>query len=93
MEASQIPRPDPDVIWRVLDGEAVLVSARAGKVRVLNEIGTAIWRLLDGDRSIEDIRRQLLEQFDVPAERVEADLGDFLADLAQKGLLIVSPRP
>ena len=43
MDSDKIPRPDPNIIWRIVDDGAVLVSPQIGKVRVLNEVGTAIW--------------------------------------------------
>ena len=88
MDAKQTPRPHPDVIWRVLDGEAVIVSPHEGHVRVLNQVATTIWMLLDGRRTVGDIQLALSDKYDVAANQAAADVRRFLDDLSSRGLLI-----
>ena len=83
-------RPNPQVVSRVVAGEAVLLTPAQGKVRVLNEVGAAIWELLDGQRSIRQIAAALSEQFDVTPQTAEADALHFLADLAERGIVLIN---
>ncbi|MCA9937044.1 MAG: PqqD family protein [Anaerolineales bacterium] len=87
MDPQLIPLPVPDIIWRILDGEVVLVSPRAGKVRVLNEVGSALWQLLDGKRTVGEMQAYLVRHYDVMPAQAAADLDTFLQDLAARGLI------
>ena len=86
-EASDRPRREPSVAWRVIEGEAVMVLPATGKVHTLNAVGTRFWELVDGHRSITEIVRQLEDEFDAPAEAIAADCRRFASELAERRLL------
>ena len=86
-EASDRPRRDPSVAWRVIQGEAVMVLPSTGKVHTLNAVGTRFWELVDGQRSLADIVEQLEEEFDAPADAIAADCRRFASELAERRLL------
>jgi len=56
-----------------------------------NEVGSAIFRLLDGARDGRDIARQLSVEFVVDLERAQQDVVVFLQALSEAGL--VRPAP
>ena len=87
MNAEQVPTLPPDIVWRLLDDGAVLVSPEIGKVRVLNEVGTTIWRLIDGRHSLGYIQQELVKKYNVSNERARADLHTFMRDLTDRGLV------
>ena len=78
----------PGIIWRALDGNAVLLAPISGNVRVLNGIGTIIWKQLAEGRAPEDIRSDLLAGYDATPEQVDADLDEFLAMLLAEEMLL-----
>jgi len=82
-----ILNPNPQVISRTLEGETVLLLPEQGKVRVINEVGAAIWELLDGQRSIRQVAAAISEHFDVDLHTAEADTLNFIAELAERGLV------
>jgi coenzyme PQQ biosynthesis protein PqqD len=86
-EASDRPRRDPSVAWRVIQGEAVMVLPATGKVHTLNAVGTRFWELIDGRRSLAEIAEQLEEEFDAPADAIAADCRRFAGELAERRLL------
>ena len=86
-EASDRPKRDPSVAWRVIQGEAVMVLPSTGKVHTLNAVGTRFWELVDGQRSLAEIVRQIAEEFDAPAEAIAADCRRFASELAERRLL------
>ena len=53
----------------------------------LTGTGAAIWRLIDGTRSREQLLAALSEQFETSGPGVESDVEDFLARLRSAGLL------
>lgn len=87
------PRVAPDLIWRLLDDNAVVVSPRVGEVRVLNGVGTVIWQLLVECRSRKDILTHLVANYQVSPEQAAADLDRFLLDLAGRGVIVWDAAP
>lgn len=84
------PQRAPAVTGRVVDGEAVLVHPRQGKIRVLNGVGARIWELADGERSVADLARAVATEYDVDLGRAESDAAAFCAELLNRGLLTLN---
>lgn len=88
-ETKQHPQRLDGLIWREVDDGIVIVSPTAGKVRVLNKVGSAIWELLDGDHTPATIQSNLCNQFSqVPPEQINQDIQTFLDDLTNRGLIV-----
>ena len=87
MKKEDIPSQIPDVIWRVLDDNAVLVSPEGGRVTTLNDVGTAIWRLIDGQKSLQEIADRLVQQYDVDIDQASLDVENFLIKLDERYLI------
>lgn len=81
------PRVSQGLIWRFLDEDTVLVSPRTGDVRVLNGIGTFIWKLMLKETCVAEIESCLVSQYNVQDETARDDLDRFLADLSERGLI------
>ncbi len=88
MNKEKSPKVAPEVIWQQLDANAVVVSPKEGKVRVLNGSGTLVWQMLAQNESLTAIRDRLVQIYDVTPEQAEADLQHFVVDLTQCRLLI-----
>lgn len=86
-EAKTTPRVDPQLIWRFLDDNAVVVSPEAGRVRVFNGVGTTIWKMLTDEKSLGEIEKSIVDQYNVSPEQAKVDLHTFLDELTEKGLL------
>ena len=84
-----VPTPRPNVIGRVVDQEAVLVLPQQGQVKVLNEVGAAIWALLDGERNIRQISAEICKQFEVEPVIAETDTLKFIADLVERKIVSI----
>ena len=82
------------VLWRELDGEAILLDPQAGCSYNLNPVGTLIWKLLDGQHSVEDIVAAICETFEVEPEQASQDVQRLLDELLTNMLInISSPSP
>ena len=86
-ETEKMPRIAPDIVWRMLDGNAVVVSPREGEVRVFNQVGTAIWQLLVQEEEIPAMEQYLTANFEVTQQRAHDDLIMFLKELTERGIL------
>jgi hypothetical protein len=82
-----VPSPNPNVVGRILDGEAVLVLPEKGKVKVLNEVGARIWSLSDGTRSLQEIAAEICREYQVETSQAETDVLAFSADLQERGVV------
>ena len=81
------PRLVKDLIWRETDDGIVVVDPSEGKVRVLNGVGSVIWKLLSQEKSAADIESYIVDSFDIAAEQASADVGAFLSQLAERGMI------
>ena len=81
--------PDTDTGYRLeeFDGELVLYHGTATQVVYLNETAALVWRLCDGQRSVEIICDLLKESYPDTANQIEHDVTAALADLVQAGAL------
>ena len=82
-------RRNEEVVYRDLTaGEgAVLLHVPSGAYHGLNDIGSVIWSLIDGERTRNDIVRELRAQIDDPPTEIERDVDGFLDDLRQRNLI------
>jgi hypothetical protein len=86
MSGSQKLKRNPDVSWRTLEGQAVLIFNKAGEVQVLNDVGTYIWEHIGEDP--ETMARVITERYEVPADEARRDAQEFLDGLLASGALL-----
>ena len=79
------------ILWRELDGEAVLLSPAAGSSYNLNPVGTFIWKLLDGQHTPATIAAEVCEAYEVEFEQAFQDVEAILVDLKANNLLTETP--
>lgn len=77
----------PNLIWRQVDENTVVVTPQSGQMRVLNGVGSTIWQLLADNQSKEAIIAHLVAHYTVTVEQASIDLDKFLAELEERGLL------
>ena len=90
---SSIVAPGQDVVSCDLEGDAVLLDLGTSRYFKLNRVGAHVWSALDGARTAGDLRRSVLEAFDVDPERCVRDLDNLLAALEQAGLVKIDHVP
>jgi len=76
------------VLWRELDGEAILLNPKEGCSYNLNIVGTLIWKLLDGEHSIDDIAKAICECYEVEHDQALQDMRQLLNELRENNLVI-----
>ena len=81
------------VLWRELDGEAILLNPKEGCSYNLNNVGTMIWKLLDGKHSIDDIAKTICELYEVEHEQALQDVRQLLNELRANNLVSDSTTP
>lgn len=66
--------------------QAVMPVVKERRIE-LDEVGTAVWRMLDGRRSVREVIGQFSEEFGVNRREAEVSVLDFLKSLLGRGLV------
>ena len=82
-----IPIPNPSVVGRIIEDEAVLVLPNKGQVKVLNDVGARIWSYLNGEHTVQEIVVMVHNEYAVDEKEAQEDTKIFLGQLADKEII------
>ncbi len=86
--------PHPDVVWREVDGEVVLLNVVTGQYFGLDAVGSQVWILLQsaGPKGVnlQTLSALVTGQFEVDLATAEQDLTALINDLLAQQLLVVA---
>lgn len=74
---------------RIIDRQAVVVIPREGQVNILNQVGSRIWELADGKKSLDEIAVIISNEFEVEPEIAYLDTEEFVRGLLEKEMLVI----
>ncbi len=82
---------NPDVVRRSVAGEVLLIPVKGRmadlrKIYVLDAVSDHIWGLLDGSRSVGDLRDEVCAEFEVDPPIAEKDAVELIERLAAADL-------
>ncbi len=87
----EIVRVHPDVVWREIDGEIVLLNVVTGLYYGLDEAGAAIWRLVvQAPTTLQAVHDGLLAQYEGDPATIERDVVQLAGTLTDAQLLLLS---
>jgi hypothetical protein len=72
----------------MFDGELVILDLARGEYFTLGAIGSALWTGLETGRSVEEVARTVVGEYDVSLEEAIDDLEALASDLVRKGLFV-----
>ncbi|MCC7417789.1 MAG: PqqD family protein [Acidobacteria bacterium] len=81
----------PDVVFKELRGEGVLLDMASGIYFGLDEVSTRVWQLIARHGSLRVVFAEMLEEFEVDAQRLEEDLLAFASELVESHLATRAP--
>lgn len=87
--AQRVLIPD-SVMFRELEGESVILDLDSDSYFGLDQIGTKMWQALTEADSIQAAYDVLLEEYEVEADTLRADLSELLDTLLARGLIEVA---
>ena len=70
-----------------LDGEKVMMNLDKGQYFMMNEVGSRIWEIASEPKTVEEIVRALLNEYEVEREQCENTVVEFLGELAKSDLI------
>ncbi len=93
MVENKYPVAHSQVAARIVDGSAVIVLADSGTVTVLNDVGTRVWELIDGSRSVSIIAQTIESEFDVSLEEAKRDVKGLIEQLIAAQAIVLKDSP
>lgn len=88
--SGQITR-NPNLAWREVDGEMVIISPEDSRVHELNETASLVWKHAEG-KTLDELAEKISAEYEVARETARADLEELLATLGEKQLMFVAPE-
>jgi hypothetical protein len=88
LNMNQRYKRNEDFVYRKIESETLLVPIKdnvgdMGCIYNLNEVGAFIWEHLDGRNSLETIKENILDEFDISSETAVEDLNDFMSQVKE----------
>ena len=88
---AQRVRVAPDVLFRLVGEEGVLLNLNTEMYLGLNLVGTRMWSVLGSASSIQTAYDELLQEYDVEPAQLRADLEEFIDQLLGQKLIVAGP--
>ena len=83
--------PHADVVWRLVEGEVVLLNVMSGQYYSLDAVGSRVWELIPQDGApIGTVSATLAQEFDAPVERIQQDIETLMGHLLAVDLITTS---
>lgn len=70
-----------------IEDELIVLCPDTQTYYSFNPVGGRIWELVQEPRSVEEIRDAIVREYDVPPDRCEADVLEFLESLSERDLV------
>jgi len=80
---------NPDLAWRIIENEAVILKIKNTTYYSLDPVGTYIWQQIESSPTFDEILDRLTKDYDVSRERAAEDLDELLSDLREELILEV----
>ncbi len=72
---------------REVGEETIFLTEKGDELHSLNDVGTFIWKAIDGYRSQGDILDRIFDEYKVSREAAEKDFIQFINELVKKGIV------
>jgi len=84
----RVYKKNGNIVYRKIADEFIMVPivheiGDLNSIYTLNEVGALVWELIDGTRSIKDIKDIILQEYEVTSEQADADIKEFIAALEE----------
>lgn len=89
-----IYRPSEDVVAREVQGEFIIIPVTSGigdledEIFTLNETGRVVWDKLDGKKTLQEVVKNLEEEFEATEGGIEKDVLGITEELLKRRILV-----
>jgi Coenzyme PQQ synthesis protein D (PqqD) len=84
---SSLMRRATDQIACDMGGEVVILDLKSGNYYGLDAVGARVWTLIEEPRSLADIRRTIMDEYEVDADTCERDIIAFIDQMQAVGIV------
>ena len=88
----KVPVKNEEIVWRNLEGEAVLLNPNSGKYFGMNEVGCSFWEKVDGKRNVGEIVDLLFGEYKVERNNLEKDIDELVAALEKNQIITLEGK-
>ena len=89
MKRSDRPIANPVVVFREeFDKWAVLFNPDTADAAGINPVGVVVWKLMDGQHSLEEIVAEIRDRFADVSDSVVQHVSKFVNNLAERGFVV-----
>jgi hypothetical protein len=88
---SRVARDTTQVIDRVVDEEALLIHLQSGTYFSLNQVGTRVWEIMDGSKTVAELAAVIASEYEVSQEQAQTDVSNLVNELVEEKLVILTP--
>ena len=92
MQRDAVLRLSPDVVFRELDAESVVLDLSSGRYFGLNAVGTRVWQLIGQGQAVDSLIKTVAGEYEADEATIERDVLALLEELATRGLVIAATR-
>lgn len=88
MQDKKVLIKNSDMVTRVIEDETILLpiyktSDEINCIYTLNKVASRVWELLDGKRTLTELKDKLLKEFDTTPEEVDKEIQKLLKELKE----------
>ena len=76
-----------NIAWRNVNDEIVILNLKSGEYFTLNDVAQCIWKAITDEKSVEEIKVKIIDEYDVSTERADRDFEEFITGMIEQGLL------
>lgn len=87
---AQLAVNGPNIVHEIIEGEVVIVDMNNGYYYSSEHTGAAIWRLIDGGSSLQQIVEALASRFPGALPEIERTTREFIEQLCAERLVVAS---
>ena len=80
------------VISTTVDQDAVLLNTKTNKYYALDEVGARFWALITKKKTLQEVYRQLLDEYAVSPDELEKDLLELINDFVENKLVKIAEK-
>ena len=81
--------PHPDVVYKELEREYILVNLKTDRIFSLNATGSLFWRYLLEDQNLEQIAARIEEEYEIDHQALMNEIETLVEKLLDERMLII----
>lgn len=86
------PKVKVGAVSSLVENEMIVVLPEKGQVKVLNDVASQVWNMLDGNNSIEQIVNKISVEYEIAEDSIQDDILQFIQVLVDKDMVTLVER-